>query len=156
MIRMKEIYGVNHWMAGACLDGFAGEDWWTRVSGSNPAIWQLGHILSSRKYVAGILGAEVTESPVDELFGIGTNPDDLPRDLDPAALLEEFNQVHAAMIAHLETMTPEDLEADVTDEFPMMPKTKLGALQFLLMHESYHLGQLGELRVMLGKGSWLA
>ena len=37
----------------------------------------------------------------------------------------------------------------------MTPKTRLGALQFLLMHEGYHIGQLGALRVMAGKGSWL-
>ena len=47
------------------------------------------------------------------------------------------------------------LEEPIEEAFPSSPKTRLGALQFLLLHECYHVGQLGALRVILGKGSWM-
>jgi hypothetical protein len=47
------------------------------------------------------------------------------------------------------------LEEPIEFEFPNQPQTRLGALQFLCMHEAYHCGQLGQIRVQLGKGSWM-
>ncbi len=121
----------------------------------NPAIWILGHVLRERKLCANLLGMEEPITPRDDLFDRGTRPEDLPGDLEGAVLLDEFAELHPRFTGHLERMGPEDLARGIEVEFPATPKTRQGANQFLLMHEGYHLGQLGALRVMVGRGSWM-
>lgn len=91
----------------------------------------------------------------DRLFDVGTDPDQVPDDVDGPALLAEFQALHGRFLEHLDGMSAEDLAAKTEMQFPESPQTRLGALQFLLMHEGYHMGQLGALRVMTGKGSWM-
>ncbi|MHC4472378.1 MAG: DinB family protein [Planctomycetota bacterium] len=155
MIRMVNAWNINDWLVGQILDGFEGEDWWKRPEGSNPAVWILGHVLLERKHLYRELGADVEGGESDTLFARGAKPEDLPSDLSPGALVEEFHSVHGRFVAHLSEMSEADLEVAVESEYPEMPKTRLGALQFLFLHETYHVGQLGTLRVMLGKEPWL-
>jgi uncharacterized damage-inducible protein DinB len=156
MIRMMNAWNVNAWVVGRILDGFEGEDWRGRPSGANPAIWLLGHILMERKLLCRELGMDEPPVERDALFAPGTRPEDVPAEIGGEQLAAEFEALHGRLIGHLESMRAEDLEAPVETDYPEMPKTRLGALQFLFLHESYHVGQLGSLRVMLGKESWLA
>jgi uncharacterized damage-inducible protein DinB len=155
MIRMMGVWDVNAWILGAALDGFSGEDWRARPNGANPAIWTLGHLLGGRRHVAREMGFDVPVVETDRHFDMGTNPDDVPADLDPAAMLAEYQDFHGEFKAQLEAMDVATLNEPVENEYPRQPKTRAGALQFMLMHEAYHLGQLGMLRVQLGKGSWM-
>lgn len=155
MIRMMGVWNVNAWIVGSALDDFSGDEWRARPSGANPAIWTLGHLLGGRRHVARELGFDVPEVERDRLFDMGTNPEEVPADLDPAALLAEFQEFHGEFLGQLEGMDTAILGEPVMNHYPQQPKTRLGALQFMLMHEAYHCGQLGMLRVQLGKGSWM-
>lgn len=159
MIRQIHIWSFNDWVLGRILDGFTDEEWWTRPGGTNPAIWILGHILMERKVLGKILGADLASDlapdATDRLFEPGTKPDDLPRDLDGRALVEAFHATHRRFVEHLEGLDEAALEQSMDPLFPTVPPTRLGALQFLLMHESYHIGQLSTLRMMLGRTSWM-
>ena len=159
MERQAHIFGVQAWTVTMCLDDFEGDEWRFRPHGMSHALWILGHLLLERKALANILGMAEEISARDQLFEAGTDPDDVPAevpaDVNGAALLAEFGALHGRFVAHLDTLTPGDLGTETDVEFPMTPKTRLGALQFLLMHESYHVGQLGALRVMAGKGGFL-
>ena len=155
MDKQAHIFNVQSWLVGMTLDDFTAEDWCFRPHGMNHALWILGHLLLERKELGNILGMEEEISDRDHLFEIGTEPEGVPDDLDGAALLEEYQAMHGRFIEHLGQLTEEDLAAETEAQFPETPQTWLGALQFLLMHESYHIGQLGALRVMAGKGSWM-
>jgi hypothetical protein len=155
MDRQAHIFGVQAWVVNQCLDDFGGDDWRFRPHGMSHALWILGHLVLERKALGNILGMDEKIEDRDQRFQIQTRPDDVPEDVDGKALLAEFGAVHQRFTAHLETMTDEDLAQATEEQFPNTPQTRLGALQFLLMHESYHVGQLGALRVMTGKKSWI-
>ena len=154
MIRMINAWNIDAWLLGRILDGFAGEDWRTGPEGSNPALWILGHLLTERRHLCRELGMDEPVVERDSVFGRGTKPEGVPEDVSGEDLAAEFQEVHGRFVRHLEAMSAEDLEVPIENEYPEMPKTRLGALQFLFLHECYHIGQLGTLRVMLGKGSW--
>ena len=155
MDKQAHIFRVTAWSLGMTLDDFDRAAWRFQPHGMNHALWILGHVLLERKALGNILGMgeEITER--DKLFDVGTKPEDVPDDVEGKALLAEFQAFHARFLEHLEGMTDEDLAVETEMQFPESPQTRLGALQFLLMHESYHVGQLGSLRVMAGKGSWM-
>jgi hypothetical protein len=155
MIRQIGVFGVTEWIVTASVRGLSVDEWWERPGGANPPIWIMGHILSHRRILAGLLGMEVEPSAHDEHFARGTSPDDVPVGIDGGELVEEFRAVCKGFTEQLEAMDPAALDEPIDIEFPSVPKTRLGALQFLGMHESYHAGQLGQLRVQLGKGSWM-
>jgi len=155
MIRQIHTFGGNDWLVARILDGFEGEDWWARPQGMNSAIWLLGHLHMERKQLGRILGGDFPEDERDGLFGSGTDPEDLPRDLDVPALRTAWHETHARFVDHLESLDAAALEAPIEGQIPFGPPTRLGALQFMLFHETYHVGQLGAIRKMLGKPSWM-
>jgi DinB superfamily len=155
MDKQAHIFAVQAWSVGMILDDFEGDEWRLRPNGMSHALWVLGHVVMERKALGNILGMNEEITDRDRLFDPETKPDDVPEDLDGGALLAEFQTVHGRFLEHLGQMNEDDLAMATEEEFPATPRTRLGALQFLLMHESYHIGQLGALRVMAGKGSWL-
>lgn len=155
MNRQAHIFKVQAWSLGMTLDDFTDEEWRLQPEGMNHAVWILGHILLNRKGLANHLGMSEEITDCDNLFDVGTSPMDVPVEVEGPALLAEYQELQARFIEHLEAMTEEDLAVETEVEFPLTPKNRLGALQFLLMHEAYHMGQLGVLRVMAGKGSWM-
>lgn len=155
MIRQTGIFGVTEWIATASVRGFSVDEWWERPGGANPAIWILGHLYAYRRTLARLLGFEVAPWEHEEHFDRGTSPEDLPVAVDGRALAKEFRTFCRSFAEELEAMDPASLDEPIDVEFPNQPSTKLGALQFLAMHEAYHCGQLGQTRVQLGKGSWM-
>ena len=154
MQKLTNLWKMHEWTMGKIFDGFSAEDFAERVHGLNPANWIIGHMTGSRKHLGNWLGMEFEFTDADKPFDMGAKPDDMPNDVDGETLLAEFMRVNEAFMKHLESLTPEDLEHKIENEFPLQPKTREGALQFMYFHEAYHLGQLSAIRVQLGKGSW--
>jgi len=155
MIRQIGVFGVTEWIVTASVRGLSVDEWWERPGGASPPIWVMGHILTHRRILAGLLGFTVEPSENDGHFARGSSPDDIPTGLSGKALAKEFRTFCKSFKEQLEAMDPSTLEEPIDSDFPNMPQTRLGALQFMSMHESYHAGQLGQLRVQLGKGSWM-
>ena len=55
--------------------------------------------------------------------------------------------------ARLGTITDAELAGASGERFPGVPATLLGAIAFLVQHESYHIGQLAFVRKYLGRPS---
>ena len=118
------------------------------------ALWILGHVIVDRKMLGNILGMDEEITQRDRLFEAGTKPDDVPEDVAGEEVLAEYQAFHERFVTHLQGLSDEDLNHPTEAQFPMTPQTRIGAVQFLLMHEGYHVGQLGALHVMMGKGAW--
>lgn len=155
MIKLEKLWDVNAWLITKCLEGYEGDDWRKRPEGSNSAIWILGHTVTCRMFLARLLGLDLPEAEWESQFEMNSDPDKVSKDLTGESLMTEFAAVHEKFSAHLTGFDEAALDAAIEEEFPEMPKTLLGALHFLFLHESYHVGQLGMNRVMLGKGSWM-
>ncbi len=67
------------------------------------------------------------------------------------AVAAAWRGVGERIAARLPLLTPAQLDAPAPGSFPGGDPSVLGALAFLSLHESYHLGQLGYLRRLLGR-----
>src|SRR5262245_21819791 len=152
---LTHLWSLNDWIVAQALEGFEGDDWTRRFSGSNPALWLIGHLVLERKMAAGEAGLDAEIRERDRLFAPGSQPEGLPPGLDGRAIAGEFHALHKRFAAHLKGLDATALAQASARSYPVVPRTRLGALQFLFEHETYHVGQLGLVRVMLGKGSWL-
>lgn len=155
MIRQIHTFQGSDWLIQRILAGFDGEDWRARPNGMNHALWLLGHLLMERKTLGQILGGDFELDERDKLFSPGTDPDDVEQGIDGGDVLAAWKETHERFVKHLEGLDATSLAEEIDFQPPMGPSTRLGALQFLLLHENYHVGQLGALRKMLGKPSWM-
>jgi uncharacterized damage-inducible protein DinB len=132
------------------LEGITDEESRVRpAAGGNSINWLVGHIVSYRQVVLELLG----ESPVwpkerTDAYGRGSNgdvQDDLRLPVD--GLLDALKSTTAVIVPLLEALSDEAMAAQ-----PPGLKQPLGQrLAFLAFHESYHVGQVGLARRLLGK-----
>lgn len=127
------------------LSGFPNE----RV---NNVKWQIGHLTLSRSHFIRRLCPERSEAlnlrPEEQaLFDRGGRP---PKDSNAypsrERLMTCYHSVHKAWIAYLQSIAADDLDK----AFAGKDETLADLLSFLLVHESYHLGQIGFLRSYYG------
>ena len=148
---LVQILQVNEWLVRKNGEDLSAADFTRRfdTSRGNSYAWILGHIVDARYLLARIIGLEV-ESPYTELFARGA-PHPAAEVLPPRAEIEQhWERVSTQLIDRLGELTDTDLDADSGRDFPNGDRTVLGGLSFLCLHESYHVGQLGYLRVLLG------
>lgn len=130
------------------LEGITHEDSLAQPRAKGNCInWVVGHIVHHRNIMHGLAGIEpVWTNEMEERYYRGSSPltsateaEDLP------TLLAMYEASQSALTARLCDMTSEELEQE-TDEKPLA--TTLAGLVF---HESYHMGQLGIIRRVIGK-----
>ncbi len=148
---LAEIFKLNQRLLVAALDGISAADAARRFEGNgNSPQWIAGHAVTSRALLAKIVGAGV-EPPWPDLFGRGAKPRDAKEYPLLATILRTWDEVSASLMKRLETVGEADLRAPAPFNLPVADKTVLGAVSFLALHESYHVGQLGYLRKLLGR-----
>lgn len=116
---------------------------------TNSVAFIAGHVVESRAWTARLLGADVP-APFGGVLEHAMTIEDvaaIPR-LD--AVRATWPDVTASLMAALDRLRPDQLEAAAPQRFPGVPETLGGALVFLGHHEAYHIGQLGLLRKFLG------
>ena len=152
---LVQILQVNEWLVRKSGEDLSATDFTRRIDDGrgnprgNSYAWIFGHIVDARYLLAHIIGLE-GESPYAELFARGTPHPDAAV-LPPQAEIEQhWEQVSTQLIDRLGELTDTDLDADSGRDFPNRDRTVIGGLSFLCLHESYHVGQLGYLRVLLG------
>ncbi len=118
---------------------------------SNSANWILGHITSVRHGVLGRLGENLTADERFKQYRRGSDGDPAqPIPFDE--LLALYDRMQPLLIARLQSLTDEQLTTKAGFGTPAGPDATLGsALASLVFHESYHVGQLGVARRLLGK-----
>lgn len=133
------------------LEGFDAESALVQPSpGGNCANWVLAHMISVHNAAMGL----VNEAPVWDGPGLeraGTEPvtsHDEAYDWD--AMVAGILESEGRFLGGLGALTDDDLEAEgFTDPFGN-PTTRAGLLDVLLVHQSYHSGQLAMCRRLAG------
>jgi len=143
-------------MLNQAVRGFTEDDFKKEIGKHNPVIWIIGHLILCRQRLMKTLGHDIDIKESAKQFDMGSKIEDLDHSLTGKELLEEFNQLHQTFMKFLDTVSEETLAQPIERELPNMPKTKEASVQFLNFHETYHLGQLGSLRRIMGKDSLLA
>lgn len=133
------------------LDGWPAEKHTYQSSRSdNHPIWVLGHLITTDVWLASMVGAESVKvaDNYSKLFGPGSTPSPNAGDYPSFAQLhEEFTKARALLLSWYETATPEQLAMKVNAE--NFAVDALDGLIKICWHESWHFGQVAELRKAL-------
>ena len=116
---------------------------------SNSMIWIAGHLTLSRARMLKIAGGEA-DFPWPDLFAKGTAikaPSCYPEIDEVLSIWEEVGRRLRDRLGQAE---PSLLYSKSPHSFPVQDKSVRGSLAFFVYHESYHIGQMGYLRKMLG------
>lgn len=130
------------------------------ANGGNHTAWVLGHLIHSESNLLDIfiLGKE---NRFPELANCSmktepsTNPDDyLPMD----ELFAKFEEIRSASLAHLDTLSDEDLTAKshAPEEFGPMFSTVGGVYGAMCIHVAFHGGQVAVCRRAAGREPLMA
>jgi len=144
------ILNLNTRLFANCLDGVDDASGVKRLdSSTNSMTFIAAHLVDARHFLATSLGAVVADNPTESLRDVTSVEEavDLPS-LDQ--LRSGWQEVTGSLLSRLGTVSEEELRAEFSGRFPIEDSTVLGAISFLLQHESYHLGQLGFIRKQLG------
>jgi hypothetical protein len=129
------------------------QDQWLATPGdaSNHLTWIAGHVVVHRAKIPRLLGQEWS-APWEDLFSRGSKlvaPAEYPQ---PPEVRRAWAEVSQQLAAGLSTVSPEILARPVPKGTPTLDGTVGGTIGLLCLHETYHIGQLGYLRKLLGYG----
>ncbi len=110
------------------------------------------HLLDARAHLAGLVGAEADHPFAAMLEGV-RGIDDLERLPPLDEVRAAWERVSAAAADRLAALREEDVLRPSPQRYPVEDATVLGAVAFLLQHDSYHVGQLALLRKHFGLGA---
>lgn len=121
-----------------------------RIDGHTNSMAFIGaHLVDARHFTARSVGVATTnplEATLRDVRGI----EDAPALPGGAALREYWRSISAVLEERAGRLGADELSAPSAQSFPIGDPTLLGALNFLLHHEAYHIGQLALLRKHLG------
>ena len=133
-----------------CLDGLSDEIARVRhASGVNSATFIAAHVTDSRFFLLQTLGGAL-ENPLSRFLDKAKTIDEITKWPALDTVRSAWKDVSEALDTQLDVATADELSAPVDARFPGVDRTKLGALTFLVQHDSYHLGQLALLRKPAG------
>ena len=83
-----------------------------------------------------------------DIRGAKVQPDS---DYPPVSeIITTFENITDALTPCLDKIDASELDAELKDPYPVQEKTVLNGLAFLSFHETYHIGQIGFIRKLLG------
>ncbi len=115
----------------------------------NPIAFLVIHLLDARFSMARMIGAPA-ENPPQATWDAAASSDARPGVPPLEELLALWHGVSTAPAEREPRLLAADRAAPAPHPFPVTHPSVCGGPAFLLQHESYHLGQLGLLRRMLG------
>jgi uncharacterized damage-inducible protein DinB len=121
------------------------------AGGGNTANWILGHVVNVHNQLMQVIGAPpVWESAQLERARFDHPIRDAAEAIDWDTLVERFNASRDACLGALAALSDESLAEKMPGPFGD-PSTRAGLLSVLVIHQSYHAGQLGMVRRAAGK-----
>ena len=120
-----------------------------RVPQVNSMAFLAAHLIDTRHELLSILGAP-GENPVRTQLANARSIDDVADLPTLAELLSAWRQVASAIDQRLTMVDDAMLDAPSGRRFPGGDPSTVGALAFLVQHDSYHIGQLAMLRRVHG------
>jgi uncharacterized damage-inducible protein DinB len=146
-----ENYRFNEGFVLNTVKDLSPEEWLKRPTAStNHVAWIVGHVIWSRKMVLARLGSQWS-APWLGLFARGEKVDDTAAYPSPDTMMDAWREVSGVLTAALENASDEALAAAAGQPGPPSADGKLsGVIRFMAWHETYHVGQIGYVRIMLG------
>lgn len=117
----------------------------------NHPLWVLGHLITTDVWLGSKIGVETVKVPENygKLFAPGSMPSGNAKDYPSfAQLQDEFTKARAALIGWYEKASPEELSKTV--DAGNFAVDALDGLMKICWHESWHFGQVAELRKAVG------
>jgi len=148
--------GTSQWFLDKLTGDLSGDEWVHQpCNGANHALWNIGHLAASDKSFLDMLGGSTSAVPesYNELFGMGSEPKGaLSAYPAPAEVVKVFQTVRGELIAHAKAMTGAQLAAATPNEqMAQVAPTLAQFLNFMVLHDSTHAGQICIARKSLGK-----
>ena len=151
LLLVSQQFAVSGARVEKAIDGLSDEEFYSAPETSNHMLWLLGHAANTRLGLIALMGG-TDQRPWAELFSKGSQPGDEATLPSVSEVRASWIKAVAALNAHFENLSDEDLGKTCVRDFPIADKSILGAAAFLAGHEMYHLGQMAALKKWLGKG----
>ncbi len=151
---LKWLYTLNYSVLKVNLEEITpDESLFNPQPGGNCINWVVGHLLRSRQFILKLVNNEwnLPEGAAD-LYKRGSKGNTSELFLPFEQLLAMWDVAQTKLTEGLDSLSPTEL-AEETPPFGDFgkPDTRERRLLFLHFHESYHTGQLGLLRRLVGK-----
>jgi uncharacterized protein YndB with AHSA1/START domain/uncharacterized damage-inducible protein DinB len=144
------ILATNDSLTERTFTGVKADDLWKRPTPhTNAMLWLLGHMVTARGGLLKMLGDEY-DTGVGELFARGAKVQDASSYPTRETLTDAMREVNTRLYARLGTLTSETLAQPASRTFTPAVQTLRDQIAFLVMHDTYHVGQLGYVRKALG------
>lgn len=147
---LHAIFVMNTRLFAFCLEEMTDEIARSRVSpNTNHAYFLACHLVDARYFLGRMLGY-TRSSPLADALESAQSIDDLAEPPPLSELLDVWQVLSDELGQHLTTLSDDALTAKAPQDFPLPDNRMLGAIAFLLQHESFHLGQMALLRKAAG------
>jgi hypothetical protein len=145
-----ENYRFNSGFLTKMVGDLAPEEWLRHPEGKcNHIAWIVGHVVWTRKQLLARLGTEWSQ-PWLGLFARGAKCDDDGAYPSQATLLDAWREVSGVLEGTFESVSDEVLAQPATNGPPSTDGKFSGIVNFLAIHETYHIGQASYLRGWMG------
>ncbi len=129
--------------------------------GGNHPLWVLGHLVHSESNLLDefILGKPNRFPELADPFALKTTPTtDASQYPSMDELLGKFEEIRSATVAHLATLSEEDLDkkSRAPEEFGAPFATVGGCFSAMCTHVSFHAGQVADARLAAGREPLMA
>lgn len=125
--------------------------------GGNCINWVVGHMVTAYNHLLPAIGGDsVWDGERQALYDRGSAPITAELAVPISELAADFASAHDRVVERVAALTPEELAAPAPYSPVSNPEETIGSLIGLLaFHQSYHTGQTGILRRMVGRDSAL-
>ena len=145
-----ENYRFNSDFLTKMVSDLAPEEWLRRPDEKlNHIAWIVGHVIWARKAVLGRLGTEWSQ-PWLSSFARGVKCNDVATFPSPDTLMEGWREVSGVLATALDGASEEVLSQPSAQGPPSADGKISGVVDFLAIHETYHVGQASYLRSWMG------
>ena len=145
-----ETMNTNSFLINKALDGLSEEHFSERPNAStNPIHYLLGHLTLYRFQACKLL-SEDNSYKFEEQYKSGIENQDRAKYPTTEEIKAEWNKISEKFKTLIENAAPEQLAAEIPKKYPIGEQNRLGALQFLMYHEAYHIGQISLVRKFFG------
>ncbi len=126
-------------------------------NGGNHPIWVLGHIVCTESDLLDgfVIGQPSRFAEMRELFAMGTEPlTDATQYPSLEELAEKFEEIRAATLAYLESLSDDDLDkrSHAPEKFGPQFATIGSCYAAMASHVGFHAGQVADARRAAGRG----
>jgi len=145
-----ENYRFNSDFLTRMVEDLSPEEWLKRPNDNlNHIAWIVGHVIWARKAVLTRLGTEWSQ-PWLSSFARGVKCNDVADFPSPDTLMDGWRDVSGVLATALDGASEDVLSQPSTQGPPSADGKISGVVNFLAIHETYHVGQASYLRSWMG------